>query len=264
MIGAALALVLVWLLALLALALNFPVLRLYEGYGRYHPLRWRRNCYRDRFRREVMPALEIQAAIDAARARGEDPDVPPEHPERLRYAIENFPDHAEWVLPTRLGNLLRASEVYPRVVYGTRLIPAWPRLQAVLPEHTRSMIANSKAQLDFCINVSVGSWLAALSYVALACINRQLPALWIPLLAAAVGWVGYWLALSAAAGFGTYVKSAFDLYRSELAKQLNLDLPRSAEAERELWQNVSRMMIYRSASRAGNLTRFRPRRAVES
>ena len=78
-----------------------------------------------------LPALELQAKIDAARARGEDPDVPPEHPKRLRYAVENFPDDIEWVLPTRLDNLIRAFEVYPRVVYGLDSIPAWPRLQAV-------------------------------------------------------------------------------------------------------------------------------------
>jgi hypothetical protein len=259
LIGAAFALVLIWLLALLALALNFPVLRLHEGYGRYHPLRWRRTCYRDRFRREVAPALEIQADIDAARARGENPKVPPEHPERLRYAVENYPDDIEWVLPTRLGNLLRAFEVYPRVVYGIDSIPAWPRLQAVIPEHARTMIADAKAQLDFCINLSLGSWLAGLCYIVLAAANQQLPAPWIPVVAVVVGWAGYRLALAAAMGFGTHVNSAFDLYRSELAKQLNLDLPRSADAERELWERVSRMMIYRSAFRARDLTRFRPR-----
>ena len=75
-----------------------------------------------------------------------------------------------------------------------------------------------------------------------------------------VGFGGYWLAASAAMNFGSYVKSAFDLYRGELANQLGLDLPRSAEAEARMWRIASRMMIYRSAARANDFTRFRLRR----
>ena len=107
LVGAILGLVLVWLLALFLLALNYPVLRLYEGYyGRDHVLRWRRDQKRERFRRDVVPVLEIQDNVDAARARGEDlPASPRNHAGLLHKAISEFPDHAEFVLPTRFGNL---------------------------------------------------------------------------------------------------------------------------------------------------------------
>jgi hypothetical protein len=208
-----------------------------------------------------MPVLEAQANIDAARARGEDPPKsPPGHAERLHKAVCEFPDNAEFILPTRFGNRFRGFEVYSRVVYGLDAIPAWPRLQAVMPEHARKMLADAKAEVDFCVNLSLGGWLAGLLYLGLAVAAWRLPALWMPVIAVIVGWASYWLATSAAMNFGSYVKSAFDLYRGELASQLGLDLPRSAEAEREMWRAASRMMIYRSAARANDLTRFRLRR----
>jgi hypothetical protein len=145
LIGAVLALLLVWLLALLLLALNYPILRFFEGYGHYHPLRWRKAWHQKRFRLRAGSALKIQAGIDAARARGEDPDVPADHAKHLLQAICDFPDKAEFVLPTRFGNLFRAFEVYPRVIYGLDAIPAWPRLQAVMPEHSRKMLADAKS-----------------------------------------------------------------------------------------------------------------------
>jgi hypothetical protein len=258
LIGAVLAIVLVWLLALLLLALNYPLLRFYQGYGRYHPLRWRAAHQRRRFGREVAPALELQAEIDAARARGESPTVPPGHAERLYAAVCTFPDGPAFVLPTRFGNLVRAFEVYSRVVYELDAVPAWPRLHAVMPEHARSMLADAKAQLDFCINLSLCGWLAFLLYLALAVEGREAPpALWVPLAAAAVGCGSYWMATNAAMNYGAEVKAAFDLYRGELAEQLGLELPPSAEAEREMWRTLSRMMTYRSVVRATELDRFR-------
>jgi hypothetical protein len=68
--------------------------------------------------------------------------------------------------------------------------------------------------------------------------------------------------LSVVQQYGSYVRSAFDLYRYELAEQLGLEIPRSAEAERDMWTTISRMQIYRSTARSNELTRFRRHRDV--
>src|SRR4051794_4521931 len=170
-----------------------------------------------------------------------DPGMPDNHPRRLRFVAERLPAEIGQVLPTRFGNLFRAFEVYPRVIYGLDAIPAWPRLQAVVPEHARKMLADAKAQLDFCVNLSLGGWLVVPLYIGLAAAERQMPALatlCIPVLGLLIGRGGYWLATSAATNFGGYVKSVFDLYRGEFAKQLGLELPRSIVAEREMWRAV--------------------------
>jgi hypothetical protein len=270
--NAVLAIFLVWLLAIGLLALNYPLLRLLEGYpllrlfqllGRWVPAgrEWFERRLRLRFERRAKQALALQAAIDLARAEGRgEPAIPADHARRLRYVAECLPAEAEHVLPTRLGNLFRAFEVYPNVLYNLDAIPAWPRLQAVIPEHFRQILADAKAQLDFCVNLVTGGVLVTLAHLGLALWYWQLPGPWLILLGIAAAILGYQLALSAAAQFGGYVKSAFDLYRGDLARNLGLELPRLVEAERIMWRTVSRMMIYRSAARAGELTRFRGHR----
>ena len=52
-----------------------------------------------------------------------------------------------------------------------------------MPEHARKMLADSKAQLDFCVNLSLGGWLAIPLYIGLALAERRLPGLWLPVLA---------------------------------------------------------------------------------
>ena len=260
LVGGTFALVAVWLLALLLLAFNYSVLRLYEGYGAYHPLSWRKAHFRRRFSGAPSTALEIQDGIDIARARGLAPHMPRGHADQLQNAVNEFPDDGDYILPTRFGNQFRAIEVYSRIIYGLDAIPAWPRLHAVMPEHARNMIADAKAQLDFCINLSFGGWLIGLLYLVFATWYRCLPQVWLLLPVVIVGFGGYRLSGSALRNYGEYVKSAFDLYRGDLAKQLGLELPRASEAECEMWRAVSRMMIYRSHARATELTRFRPHR----
>lgn len=269
--SAVLAIVVVWLVAISLLALNYPILRFMEGYpimrlidlyGRYHPSGKERlnRLIQRRFERRIRPAFELQARIDRARANGLlEPAMHADHPRHLARAAECYPDEAQHVLPTRLGNLFRAFEVYPRVLYGLDAIPAWPRLQAVMPDHCRKALADAKAQLDFCVNLTFSAASMTMLHLGLGLWRFDLPAPWLGPIGLGLAAVGYWLSLSAASQFGGYVKTAFDLYRGDLAKALGLKVPDSMEAERVMWRAVSRMIIYRSAARGAELTRFRAR-----
>ena len=257
-IGATLGVAVTWILGLLLVALNRPIQRFYQGYGRFHPLCWRTGHFKARFENEAVDLFEKQNEIDAARVRGDYDDVPPAaHFTNLQRVVEELPDHADWVLPTRYGNLVRAFEVYPRVLYGLDAIPAWPRLQAVLPESMRKILDDSKSQLDFCINLSAVSCFLFFYYCTLSISSLSVPRIEIPFLAIAGGVGGYFLACNAAKQYGFHYKSAFDLYRSDLATKLGLELPRSAQHERQMWTTISRMMIYRSAARAEEATKYR-------
>jgi hypothetical protein len=254
----AVGIAIVWLAAIALMALNRPIMRCVEGYGGWRLLMPLQRKAKKYFQDKIAPALAQQSAIDEARARGESPIVPDGHPDKLRYAVERYPDAEEWVLPTRFGNAFRALEVYSRVVYGIDAIPFWPRLQAVIPDHYGKLISEAKSQLDFCINLSVVSIIALLAYLSVAIYKNQFTSLWVPSSALATMFFGYTVGIAALGQFGSYVKSAFDLYRGDLAKLLGLDLPRSMEQERLMWETLSRMMIYRSAFRASQLTTFKP------
>jgi hypothetical protein len=259
----AIAIAVVWLLAIMLMALNYSILRFLEGYPKWHPLRWRARIEKAYFRRHIIPVLERQEEIDAARARGENPESTVEHSQRLEQAVLNYPHDEEYVLPTKFGNAFRAMEVYSNVVYQIDAIPVWPRLQAVLPDDFRTLLGTAKAQLDLCVNLAVAGVVIATVYVFLVLWTGQLTSLWIPLVATAGSFSAYALSIDAVGEFGVYVNSAFDLYRVELAKQLGLELPTTATEEREMWRAVSRMMMYRSPARfdALNQNRKRDRKA---
>jgi hypothetical protein len=252
------AIAIVWILAITLMALNYPILRVLEGYGDWHPLKSWDSAQRKYFAKNVAPTLETQRRIDEARAAGQDPDVSYKHSRQLRIAVESYPDSSEFILPTRFGNVFRALEVYPRVVYGIDAIPAWPRLQAVIPEHFNALISAAKAQLDFCVNLIATSAFTLILYIALATWARHFPSLWVPCSAVGVMILSYFLTITSVNRYGIYVKSAFDLFRGELAKQLGLELPRSAQQEQEMWLTVSRVMIFRSKFQAERLTRYKP------
>jgi hypothetical protein len=65
------------------------------------------------------------------------------------------------------------------------------------------------------------------------------------LVALVLSWVFAELARAASVEWGEYIKSAFDLYRGELAKQLGLASDATLASEREMWKGLSVAMIYR-------------------
>ena len=204
-----------------------------------------------------MPTLNRQSAIEKARARGEDPDQPDDHGAQLRAAVEQHPHQPNLVLPTRFGNRFRAFEVYSEVVYGIDAIPLWPRLQAILPAEFRDLLNGAKSRLDFFVNLLLTGVLTLLVFALGSAWTGTVPSTAPVIAGLTLVIFGYKLASAAASEFGIYVKSGFDLYRGELAAQLGMRLPLDPAEEREMWDRLSRMMIYRSAERYDELKDYR-------
>jgi hypothetical protein len=55
------------------------------------------------------------------------------------------------VLPTRLGNALRAGETYGWVQYGLSTVDMWTRLTAVAEDKINNQLVESRAVLNFYI-----------------------------------------------------------------------------------------------------------------
>jgi hypothetical protein len=250
---------LVWVTAIALLAINRPYVRFLEGYGgRFNPLDWLLGRHaKSRFDKDADPALKDQQEVEAARKLGGAEPRLPGHVNRLRHAVENYPDAKEWVLPTKFGNKHRAIEVYSRVVYGIDAVAAWGRLEALMPKNFRDSLAGARAQMDFAVNLMLAGSLILALYIGAALARRHLPAVWLPAGVVLIVLFGYSTALSSLTIYGNYVKSAFDLFRSELADHLGLVLPSTASEERDMWQDASRTMIYRSAHAWDRLEKFR-------
>ncbi|HWM94166.1 MAG TPA: hypothetical protein VN493_25640 [Thermoanaerobaculia bacterium] len=164
----------------------------------------------------------------------------------------DFPERPS-VLPTRLGNVIRSFESYPRRRYGMSAIPLWPRLIAKVESSYSETIDAAKANLDFMINSTTLSALLAIS-LALAGITHA-EALSSP--GMGTKWLiqiflfaslAYWLyrqSVGRALAWGSLVKGAFDLYRWELLTQLGYGRkPTDVEEEVELWESISKRMLF--------------------
>jgi hypothetical protein len=165
-----------------------------------------------------------------------------------RYMKSEFPGADMLVLPTRLGNVIRAFENYPYLMYGMDPIVLWPHLVPKIDSKFGSVMDDSKTAFDFMLNASFLSVVCACAVLlAAGSAPEFVPTerwLWRALLFFALGWVFYELATNRAAAWGSFVKTAFDLYRLELLTAFGYDKPDTRREERALWKGLSLELLY--------------------
>lgn len=246
----------VLVLAVVLVALNRAIVRILEGYGAYNPIVVLKKLELRHFKDKIAPLYSEQNRLD--KARENNPNERPaiaDFPRKLERAVKSFPDHEDHVLPTQFGNTMRAFEVYPRVVYGMELIALWPRLYSVIPKSARDQVTDSRAMIDFNVNVLLLSCFCLVVALFDDIKGRELGTynaimLIIPSITALCAWIAL---PQSAQQWGEIIKSNFDLYRPKLAKQLGLNMPDTLEAERIMRREVSRAVLFRS-SYAATLT----------
>lgn len=241
---------------LVAYALDFAqvlITRLFEGYWAELPLLrplgdWRRRRYRSEVERldkrleklsERIPALE-ERSRDSAPLRAE-----------LNVIVERRllrfppPDYEEHLMPTRLGNLYKAAEIYPYDRYGLDSVIGWPRLREVLPDKFVERLQEVKTAVDFLLLFSLLSTLFSLLSVPYLLARGAQGSLVLACAAGLpLGWLSYRAALSPAQAYTELIKVAFDMHRRALLKALGLRPPDTLDKEKMLWRGISEF-IYR-------------------
>jgi len=239
-----------WVGGIVLLAINRDLYRLMEGYGSYNPLKVFTWLEKRRFRRI---ADDLEKLDDEYRghiaAKTEFPETSRTKRNRIiRQLAEEFPDKEEYILPTPFGNVLRAFEVYPRVMYGLDSIDAWGRLLAVIPKDYLALLDAAKSQVDFWVNLGVAFVLLLVEYEVLALATHTPLNVWIILLLILLGTIAPIRATSSAREWGDFIKSAFDAHRFKLLEMLGIDTPKDREEEKALWKKYSQAITYRLPS----------------
>lgn len=234
--------------------LNTPIIRFYEGYP------WSRTAYGrrriDHHKRRLSAAVVLQKALIAVRAGATDAGLKGVVQRSLndasRVIAAEYPGEA-LVLPTRLGNVIRNAEEYPREQYGISAIPLWPRLVPLIGKEYGAALDEAKTSFDFFVNASALAALLA-GFIAVLSVHSGLvfgdvrvaaACLALCLAAGAIAYAAYVAAAGAAAAWGGQIKGAFDLYRGALLKQLGYDRTfTSREDERKMWRAVSRQIVF--------------------
>ena len=164
-----------------------------------------------------------------------------------------YPDRRAFIMPTRLGNVIRSFEYYSYREYGIDSEVFWPRLAAVIPQEYAASVDDTKTTFDFMMNCSLLSLLlsfcilvAALFYPA-PFVSTGIAIWWFSkiVLLVVLSYAFYRLSINRAHSWGLLVKSAFDLYRWDLLKKLGYEQrPKERKGERRLWTEISRQTTF--------------------
>ncbi|MDJ0592707.1 MAG: hypothetical protein QNJ72_22415 [Pleurocapsa sp. MO_226.B13] len=161
---------------------------------------------------------------------------------RLDWRLRQAPaDYNRFLMPTRLGNLLRAAETRPYDKYRLDAVTCWSRLWLVLPESAQKELTEARAEL----NLGARFWLWSLLFLIWSIWTWW--AIPIGLLSALL--VYRWM-LSAATNYGELIEAAFDIYRFELYKSLHWPLPTDSDNERQKGLEITQYLL-------GNLRRIK-------
>ncbi|MFC0037161.1 hypothetical protein [Actinomadura rayongensis] len=153
-----------------------------------------------------------------------------------------YPRSASRVLPTRLGNILRAAEEHPFRQYGIPAVLAWPRLYNSLPETFLVAFGAAAADLELMITISfLGMVLASVGAVLSAFLLPWYVAALVLLGGAGVFWLGYIAAVRAAVPYANQVRAGFDVHRWKLLEAMGLRLPTSYAEERAQWGQLRKL-----------------------
>jgi hypothetical protein len=246
------------LLALLLSGLHFSLLRFLEGYwllqvpiARASPrpaiVRWYHAARLSIGTR--MKKRWIQRRAHLLRLRDGPPS--PERTAAARRLERRFPASEANVLPTELGNAIRAFETHPRLRYGLDGIAVWPRVSALLTDGERTELEDAETDLAF--------WLNAMAVVTGGGIVLFGERLWhtpgglvetlaielaVVVATVVLVWFMYRQAITAADRWGDPVRAAFDVHRFGLYDTFGLRRPTNSDEDVEIGNALNRLIAF--------------------
>jgi hypothetical protein len=229
------ALVLITVTAYVLQAFSTTIVRLHEGYLFPEWLARHTRADQLRARQRTLPEQRPNRLTGAATSAWSN---------HYRDAYFYFPRNEDLVKPTRLGNVLTASEEYVTLTYGADAVLWWPRLAPLLPQSFREQVDSTLTPMLSLLTLSTTITLAGLiSAVVLALFS---PYWWLGILCAvmalALARLCYVASISQAVSYGDLVRAAFDLYRHEILKQMRLPLPKNLREDFVLWQGLTQFI----------------------
>lgn len=153
---------------------------------------------------------------------------------QLDLQLMHFPTSSNLIMPTKLGNILRSSEMYSSNRYGIDAVICWPRIWLILPDNVKQELQEARANLNASARNLIWSILFLICWTPFA--------YWaaiIGLLAIRINYV--WL-IDAAIIYADLIRSVFDLHRQDLYKSLRLPQPNDPNEEKKLGKQLTQYL----------------------
>lgn len=255
-------------------ALNTYILKIFEGYIIFPPVRFLYNkglrIHRQKARNLMAQCESLEKEYYHLKKLAANNPLLEERlgkilDEHYRVASEydqSYPANLDDVLPTRFGNTLRAAENHATQRYGFDGVAFWPRLIHVIPDSYKATIDSTRNELSFLVNMSILS--LAFSFLCVLAIFHAMGTTTVVsanvavfgmlvgsvlkyLIAAAAGMILFSFFYNASIiSLGTFtltIRSSFDLFRLDLLRKFELVRPRSFDKEFDTWLNLNELII---------------------
>lgn len=222
------------LLGLLLQPFQVRAVRVLEGYWDRWSLTARLAAAMTRKQRRRWEVLHSRAYGETARG---DRDVRVQADARRRLAV--LPP-ADVLLPTALGNALRAGELTAGERYGLTTLISWPRIYLQVSDRMVEVLRSARDMLDAAVNFC---WsFLALTVAGASALCDEPSAWWLcgaGLLLAAVAYKG---AVTAAQAYSGLMYLVYDLHRFDLLDALHYPLPPNHSSEMQVFSEVSDLL----------------------
>lgn len=251
--------------------LQFALVQFIEGYwgltGALAKLRNSRLRYhlqrQDRLHQQIVEAVSVIKKHEDADEKVLEGTLDPERADGLLSAEEFairvatrseaqrllsiYPRNPEYVMPTRLGNVLRRHEMSIGKAYGLSIIDFAPHLMLVAPPEHSSYVNDQRTAMDLAVRTCLVCILGSMA----ATLFLWQHGLW--LLVAAVPYllaiVSYRGAVVVAQEYGAALRMLLDLNRFSLYERMHLRLPTSTDSERTLVKDQLRLLTSEPSTR---------------
>lgn len=211
---------------LLSLSLALPLTRLLEGYSGPERLRaWLRKREVARYRRlRLLSSRRDVAASARASAQRE---------------LLHYPRQETKVLPTRLGNRLRASELFGRDAYGLDALALWYEIVSSSPETSRSTVTDERSAFDFYISSILNTIAIAAFSIVVGITAGSVKAYIVLGVCALLLPVCYRGAVAQSSEYGAAIRGMVNCSRVALAESLGYSLPDKISKEQRFWRSLA-------------------------
>jgi hypothetical protein len=244
------------LVALALHPLQSAIVRIYEGYWGRSGLATRAALLatlRQRQRSDKLESTALKHELAVQIARDADGDHPADNPEALASHIREqiigtegwrlfgaYPDKLSFVMPTRLGNVLRRYELLAGAMFGMNAITYVPRVIQLADPRDVAYVRNQRIQLELALRSATLGLVA--SALTLCFMWRHSAWLLLALGPYALAYATYRGAVSIADEYGTSLAVLLELNRFALYQRLHLPLPEDLEHERDLNDRLAKIL----------------------
>lgn len=151
------------------------------------------------------------------------------------------------LLPTALGNALRAGELSAGERYGLSTLASWPRIYMQISDRMSEALSSTRDALDTAVNLCWSFLAVAVTYGVALYGERY--RWWLcggALVLAALAYKG---AVIAAQAYSGLMHVVYDLHRFDLLDALHHPLPQNAAAEKAIFAEVTARFVGRGRVR---------------